>query len=66
MQNFLLSLHHHCLKKKYPIFFLRLYCFLIPIPLPRIPMGLCWHERSHTDAANKWLRSVFRRLFADY
>jgi DNA-binding transcriptional LysR family regulator len=36
------------------------------IPLPRIPMGLCWHERSHTDAANKWLRSVFRRLFADY
>ena len=36
------------------------------ITLPRVPMGLCWHERSHTDAANKWLRSVFRRLFADY
>jgi DNA-binding transcriptional LysR family regulator len=36
-----------------------------PLALPRVPIGLFWHERSHRDPANKWLRAVFRRLFSD-
>jgi DNA-binding transcriptional LysR family regulator len=36
-----------------------------PLPLPRVPIGLYWHERSHRDPANKWLRGLFQRLFAD-
>jgi DNA-binding transcriptional LysR family regulator len=36
-----------------------------PLALPRVPIGLYWHERSHRDPANKWLRSVFQRLFSD-
>jgi DNA-binding transcriptional LysR family regulator len=35
-----------------------------PVVLPRIPIGLYWHERAHRDAANSWLRSLFIRLFA--
>jgi DNA-binding transcriptional LysR family regulator len=36
-----------------------------PLALPRVPIGLYWHERAHRDPANKWLRSVFQRLFSD-
>jgi DNA-binding transcriptional LysR family regulator len=36
-----------------------------PLAIPRIPIGLCWHERSHRDPANQWLRSLFYRLFSD-
>jgi DNA-binding transcriptional LysR family regulator len=36
-----------------------------PLVLPRVPIGLYWHERSHRDPANKWLRMVFQRLFSD-
>jgi DNA-binding transcriptional LysR family regulator len=36
-----------------------------PLTMPRIPIGLCWHERSHRDPANQWLRSLFYRLFSD-
>ena len=36
-----------------------------PLALPRVPIGLFWHERSHRDPANKWLRAVFHRLFSD-
>jgi DNA-binding transcriptional LysR family regulator len=36
-----------------------------PLTMPRIPIGLCWHERSHRDPANQWLRSLFHRLFSD-
>jgi DNA-binding transcriptional LysR family regulator len=36
-----------------------------PLALPRVPIGLYWHERSHRDPANKWLRALFQRLFND-
>jgi DNA-binding transcriptional LysR family regulator len=36
-----------------------------PLVLPRVPIGLYWHERSHRDPANKWLRALFQRLFAE-
>jgi DNA-binding transcriptional LysR family regulator len=36
-----------------------------PLALPRIVIGLCWHEGSHRDPANVWLRSLFHRLFSD-
>lgn len=29
-----------------------------PIPLPRFAMHLMWHERTHREAAHKWLRDV--------
>jgi DNA-binding transcriptional LysR family regulator len=34
-----------------------------PLVLPRVPIGLYWHERAHRDEANRWLRSIFIRLF---
>ena len=37
-----------------------------PLALPRVPIGLFWHERSQRDPANKWLRAVFHRLFSDF
>jgi DNA-binding transcriptional LysR family regulator len=36
-----------------------------PLVLPQVPIGLYWHERSHRDPANKWLRALFHRLFSD-
>jgi DNA-binding transcriptional LysR family regulator len=36
-----------------------------PLALPRVAIGLFWHERSHRDPANKWLRAVFHRLFTE-
>ena len=36
-----------------------------PLALPRVPIGLYWHERSHRDPASKWLRALFHRLFSD-
>ena len=34
-----------------------------PIKLPRIEICQYWHERFHRDPGNKWIRSVFARLF---
>ncbi len=34
-----------------------------PVTLPRVPIGLYWHERSHRDEGNRWLRSMFFQLF---
>lgn len=36
-----------------------------PLVLPQVSIGLYWHERSHRDPANKWLRALFHRLFSD-
>jgi DNA-binding transcriptional LysR family regulator len=36
-----------------------------PLVLPQMSIGLYWHERSHRDPANKWLRALFNRLFSD-
>jgi DNA-binding transcriptional LysR family regulator len=35
-----------------------------PLALPRLPIGLYWHERAHRDAGNKWMRALFYRLFS--
>jgi DNA-binding transcriptional LysR family regulator len=37
--------------------------FRTPIPLPRIEIAQYWHERSHRDAAHRWLRSICHELF---
>lgn len=34
-----------------------------PIKLPKIEICQYWHERFHRDPGNKWIRSVFARLF---
>jgi DNA-binding transcriptional LysR family regulator len=34
-----------------------------PLALPLLAIGLYWHERAHRDGGNKWLRSLFQRLF---
>jgi DNA-binding transcriptional LysR family regulator len=36
-----------------------------PLTLPSVDFGLYWHESSHRDPANKWLRSLFQRIFSD-
>ena len=36
-----------------------------PVDVPGYEMAMLWHERSHRDPANKWLRAVFRRLFSE-
>jgi DNA-binding transcriptional LysR family regulator len=35
-----------------------------PLILPRLPIGLYWHERAHRDRGNKWMRALFYRLFS--
>lgn len=35
----------------------------LPIKLPRFNIALLWHERSHRDPSNLWLRSLFVDLF---
>jgi DNA-binding transcriptional LysR family regulator len=34
-----------------------------PIKLPRIEISQYWHERFHREPGNRWIRSVFARLF---
>lgn len=34
-----------------------------PIKLPKIEICQYWHERFHRDPGNRWIRSVFARLF---
>jgi len=34
-----------------------------PIEIPTMCVAVYWHERFHRDAANKWLRHTFVRLF---
>jgi DNA-binding transcriptional LysR family regulator len=36
----------------------------MPLPMPTIELGLYWHERAQDDAAHRWLRGAFVRLFA--
>jgi len=43
---------------------LKLQLVDLPVALPRLPIGLYWHERNHLDEANKWLRSIFADLFS--
>jgi DNA-binding transcriptional LysR family regulator len=35
----------------------------LPMPSPRFAVKQFWHRRFHADPANKWIRSVVRRLF---
>lgn len=35
----------------------------LPIDVPRFEIKQFWHQRSHTDPANRWLRGVFAELF---
>lgn len=37
--------------------------FRTPIALPRIEIAQYWHERSHRDAAHRWLRGICYELF---
>lgn len=34
-----------------------------PIALPEFDIKQCWHERSHNDGGNKWLRNTIAALF---
>jgi len=36
-----------------------------PVRIPVFDIKLFWHQRAHKDAANKWLRDLFVRLFAE-
>ena len=36
-----------------------------PIELPRVQVTQYWHERFHREPGNRWLRSVFVRLFSE-
>jgi DNA-binding transcriptional LysR family regulator len=36
----------------------------LPVPLPDTQVRQYWHPRSHHDAGNRWLRSLFVELFA--
>lgn len=38
----------------------------LPLALPEIDINLFWHARFHRDPANRWLRSLLGRLFADH
>jgi len=44
---------------------LKLRIVVPPMELPRIHIAQYWHERFHGESGNKWLRSVFVRLFSD-
>jgi DNA-binding transcriptional LysR family regulator len=35
----------------------------LPIEIPRFNIAQYWHDRFHTDPGNRWLRSVFVRLY---
>jgi DNA-binding transcriptional LysR family regulator len=35
----------------------------LPIEIPRFSIAQYWHDRFHADPANRWLRSVFSRLY---
>ena len=37
----------------------------LPIDLPPLQLALYWHERSHRDPANAWLREFVRTTLAD-
>jgi DNA-binding transcriptional LysR family regulator len=34
----------------------------VPLALPSLPLLLYWHERSHRDPANRWLRDAVRSV----
>jgi DNA-binding transcriptional LysR family regulator len=36
-----------------------------PVSLPPLQLAMYWHERSHRDPANRWLRNVVRGLLGD-
>ena len=42
--------------------FLPLELFKPPIPLPRGPWFVLWHERTHRDPAHRWFRQQLRML----
>jgi DNA-binding transcriptional LysR family regulator len=35
----------------------------LPIDIPKFNIAQYWHERFNTDPGNRWLRSVFARLY---
>jgi len=35
----------------------------LPIDIPKFNIAQYWHDRFHTDPGNRWLRSVFARLY---
>jgi DNA-binding transcriptional LysR family regulator len=35
----------------------------LPIEIPRFSIAQYWHDRFHADPGNRWLRSVFLRLY---
>jgi DNA-binding transcriptional LysR family regulator len=35
----------------------------LPIEIPHFNIAQYWHDRFHTDPGNRWLRSVFARLY---
>lgn len=37
----------------------------LPFAMPGVDLSLYWHERSHGDAANRWLRDTLVHLFAE-
>lgn len=39
---------------------------LVPFAIAEIELALYWHERSHDDPANRWLRNLFVELFSDH
>jgi DNA-binding transcriptional LysR family regulator len=39
----------------------RIRVFDPPIPLPRVRVSLCWHERYDKDPGNAWLRELYLR-----
>jgi DNA-binding transcriptional LysR family regulator len=36
-----------------------------PVALPPLQLAMYWHERSHRDPANRWLRNVVRAVLGD-
>ncbi|ALK97932.1 hypothetical protein AB595_10040 [Massilia sp. WF1] len=36
-----------------------------PVTLPPLQLAMYWHERSHRDPANRWLRGVVRAVLGD-
>jgi DNA-binding transcriptional LysR family regulator len=38
----------------------------LPIDIPQLPIAQYWNERFHTDPANRWLRSLFTRLYGHH
>jgi len=41
----------------------RLAVWPLPLPMPELVLYQYWHQRYHTDATNKWVRTTIRQVF---